>query len=234
MKTRYTAWDLKKIAIVTMTIDHAAISFLYWTGLWETPCGNGIYSAMRLIGRMAFPLYAFLIVQGFLHTKDVRHYQIRLAVLALASELPFNLLAGHSFFYPQRQNIGFLYLTAVLCMEILERKPDMLPAGKLAVILSACAAAFVLRADYGAEGLIFILILYFFRDDPLRRMWAGCIMLILMYRTDSGLASCIAFFFINRYNGEKGKGRGYLPYAVYPLHMLLLAALGELFYELYF
>ena len=233
MKSGYTAWDLKKIAIAAMISDHAAVSLLYWTGLCKSLYGNGVYTAMRLIGRMAFPLYAFLIVQGFFYTKNVKYYRMRLLLLALASEIPYNLVAGHSFFYPQGQNILFLFFTAVLCMGVLEQQ-DMQPFGKLAVLLSACAAVFILRPDYGLGGLIFILILYFFRGDPLKRVWAGCIVLLLMYRNDSGLASCIAFFFINRYNGEKGKDMGYLPYAVYPLHMLLLAALGEVFYGLYF
>ena len=114
MKSGYTAWDLKKIAIAAMISDHAAVSLLYWTGLCKSLYGNGVYTAMRLIGRMAFPLYAFLIVQGFFYTKNVKYYRMRLLLLALASEIPYNLVAGHSFFYPQGQNILFLFFTAVL------------------------------------------------------------------------------------------------------------------------
>ena len=125
---------LKLIAIITMLIDHTAATILDRT-LIARGLGNlsgdvqatqdflvqngtlyGIDMARRLIGRLAFPIFCFLLIEGFLHTRNVWKYAIRLGVFALISEIPFDLAFHAKFFYFQYQNVFFTLLIGVLVM----------------------------------------------------------------------------------------------------------------------
>lgn len=244
MRPGFTSSDLKWIAMGTMAVDHAAVMMLHGGGC-------GAETAMRLVGRMAFPLYAFMLVQGFLYTRDWRKYLKRLAILAVVSEIPFNLVAAGKVFGPQMQNtvvllcIGLAALAglravspegrnAVFPGDALRRNtlPGNFPDGLSAalVALSAMAAAWLLNADYGALGILFILVLYWFRYRPAERTFAGAAVLLLCEGPFYGPAAWIAFFFINRYNGEKGRDLGRLPYVFYPLHLLIIFAAGVFIY----
>ena len=115
---------LKMIAIVTMLIDHIGAAvlarLLMVNGLGELDQTNAdaimqwlsangalywTYTIMRMIGRVAFPIFCFLLVEGFLHTHDVKKYAMRLGLFALLSEIPFDLMYGGTWFYPVHQNL---------------------------------------------------------------------------------------------------------------------------------
>lgn len=265
MRSGFTSSDLKWIAMGTMAVDHAAVIMLHGGGC-------GAETAMRLAGRMAFPLYAFMLVQGFLYTRGWRKYLKRLAFLAVVSEIPFDLVAAGKAFWPQVQNtvvllcIGLAALaglraassgsqetsdgSSVLAQKIRTAAPEgrnadvpgdaprrntlpgNFPGGLSAALiaLSAMAAAWLLNADYGALGILFVLVLYWFRYRPAERTFAGAAVLLLCEGPFYGPAAWIAFFFINRYNGEKGRDLGRLPYVFYPLHLLILYAAGVFIY----
>lgn len=255
MYGRYTSEQLKKLAMGTMFIDHAAMVLIYNHGLNEmSPLLENTGLAMRLVGRMAFPLYAFLLVQGFLHTKNWAKYAARAAVFAVVSEIPFNLAAGGSLWYPAAQNTMMTMAVGLVCMKALSLAEDfgqrtgssrwigagtgntslLTPSGrKWAVkiwsffIVSACMGiAQILRTDYGASGILLILVFYYFRYRPSERMALGCAVLVLMYFNVFAFAAWIAFFFINRYNGERGQKLGYMPYLFYPAHLITLYLAG--------
>ena len=101
---------LKCIALITMIVDHTAYVLL--------TKGTHLYTVMRAIGRLAFPIYCFLITEGFLHTRDRKKYGIRLFLFALISELPWNLMNRGTLLY-EKQNVfltlllGYLGLCAV-------------------------------------------------------------------------------------------------------------------------
>ena len=101
---RFNGYDLKLIALITILIDHLGGSIL-WRYIVATHAYNdeilmGIYELMRYVGRMAFPLYCFLLVEGFLHTRNVAKYAGRLALFALISEIPFDLaISGEWWIY---------------------------------------------------------------------------------------------------------------------------------------
>ena len=234
MPARYSSEKLKKIAMGTMALDHGAAAIIYLHGLNEYPFLGELGLAMRLIGRMAFPLYAFLLVQGFLYTKIRKKYAARLGIFALISEIPFDLVAFGQVFDPGAQNTLFTILAGLLSLEAVARYQE---TGRAAALLAAgvwIAAAALLHADYGVMGVLFILTLYVFRDRPAERMVFGGAVLFFLSRDLYALASWIAFFFVNRYNGERGKPMGYVPYVFYPAHLLILYTAGELIYELYF
>lgn len=100
--------QLKGIAFGTMVVDHAAVMLLQETGT--------LYWSMRLIGRLAFPLYCFLLAEGFCHTRSAGRYLGRLAALAVVSEIPFNLLNRGAAADPMHQNVMFTLFLGLLAL----------------------------------------------------------------------------------------------------------------------
>ncbi len=215
---------LKMLAMITMLIDHIAHFILseipFFTKVWFTFAGKNIsfYYACRMIGRIAFPLFCFLLVEGFIHTSDRKKYAVRLLIFALLSELPWNFANSGSLLYSS-QNVMFTLLFGYLALCAMEH----LAADKfkqilvLAVIFVACT---FLKIDYGVRGLGLILIIYLFREKPIPQAIVGSCMI------PSGLVAGLAFIPINLYNGERGFMRGkiakYSAYIFYPLHILIL------------
>jgi hypothetical protein len=115
---------LKLIAIITMLIDHTAavvLEKIIVAGESSNTIAYDsvlyfIYVLMRMIGRLAFPIFCFLLVEGFLHTRSVRKYAIRLAAFALISEIPFDLALFGEPFYFNYQNVFFTLLIGLLVM----------------------------------------------------------------------------------------------------------------------
>ena len=216
---------LKLIAVVTMVIDHVAFVLLKDSTIILLQVGEKslkLYTLMRLIGRLAFPIYAFLLVEGFLYTKDRRKYGWRLFLFALISEIPWNLEHAGTWRYSS-QNVfftlflGFLGLCVIESFMKAEGRKRIVFAGFLAGLL---IVSVILKADYGCSGFGFILMMYLMRSAPVYRAVIGSC--FLSSRWKAGLA----FIPIALYNGKRGfiKGRftKVLFYAIYPAHILLL------------
>ncbi len=215
---------LKLLAIVSMLVDHLA-AFLWYDEPWCTDAWFSIghremsaYALMRMFGRIAFPLFAFLIVEGFQHTRNRKRYGIQLLIFALISELPWNLVHGGQFFY-RGQNVLFTLLLGYLGLCALERFRDD-KKKLLASLLGLLVVSIVLRADYGCSGYGFILLLYVLRNQQLVRAIIGCCVL------GSRWVAGTAFIPIALYNGKRGFVRGpvgkYFFYLFYPLHLLII------------
>lgn len=215
---------LKLLAIVSMLVDHLA-AFLWYDEPWCTDAWFSIghremsaYALMRMFGRIAFPLFAFLIVEGFQHTRNRKRYGIQLLIFALISELPWNLVHGGQFFY-RGQNVLFTLLLGYLGLCALERFRDD-KKKLLASMLGLLVVSIVLRADYGCSGYGFILLLYVLRNQQLVRAIIGCCVL------GSRWVAGTAFIPIALYNGKRGFVRGpvgkYFFYLFYPLHLLII------------
>lgn len=239
MKTRFTSFDLKIIAMGTMAIDHMAVAWIYLYGYGADPVWSKVGTAMRLVGRVAFPLYAFLLVQGFLHTGNWASYLRRLLGFSVLSEIPFNLVVSGRLFWPELQNTLVLFVIGLLCLKGLsaclegDGRLKNTPAAVL-IMAGGMALAEILRADYGAFGILFILAMYWFRYCPKERMMWGAAAMILSEGVFNGGAACTAFFLLNRYNGERGKDLGYFPYLFYPAHLLILYGAGVMIHGLHF
>lgn len=214
---------LKLIACLAMLIDHMA-AFLPgdFMNMKETlfMIGNKAVSLrmiMHYIGRMAFPLFAFLITEGFTHTHDRKKYGINLLIFALISEIPWNLVHTGELFY-SRQNVFFTLLIGYMGLCAIDLyKNDY----KKSIITLACllGVSLVLRADYTCFGFGFILLLYLLKDRYLMAI-LGCCML------PSRWIGGLAFIPILMYNGQRGfakaKWTKYAFYIFYPLHLLAL------------
>lgn len=241
MERKLTAAHLKWLALVTMFIDHFAatviekyayvnnIGLRYSIDVFSNSTSNLelAYFIMRLIGRLAFPIYIFLLVEGFMHTRDIKKYIARMAIFALISEIPFDLAFYGKFFETSHQNV-FITMTLGLCMlyslKFLGEKNTF--NRKILALASICLFYYFneyLRGDYGGYGIAFIAIIYIFRDQrPLQ-----VIMMAIMgvYQLTALLAGPIVYF----YNGDKGKqGNKYFFYGFYPAHLFILYLIERL------
>ena len=117
MKVRFcfSAEQLKNIALVSMVIDHAAVGLIEQSELASGAAWSLCGTAMRLVGRVAFPLFAFMIAEGAVHTRDRRWYALRLLLLAVISEIPFDLVAGGGGGFFLRGEHGFFRRTRIRC-----------------------------------------------------------------------------------------------------------------------
>ena len=212
---------LKTIALVSMIIDHVAfvLSGIFSKTLFSIGAKSySAYSIMRWIGRLAFPIYCFLLVEGFLHTKDRKKYALRLFIFALISEIPFNLANRMKLTY-SGQNVFFtlcLRCLGMMCVEYFRSdRPKMLFS-----LIALLAVSLLLKADYGITGFCFIMMMYALREQKILQAVVGCGIL------SSTWIAGLAFIPINLYNGERGfiKGRAlqYCYYAIYPVHFLIL------------
>lgn len=213
--------QLKGIAFGTMVVDHAAVMLLQETGT--------LYWSMRLIGRLAFPLYCFLLAEGFCHTRSAGRYLGRLAALAVLSEIPFNLLNRGAAADPMHQNVMF---TLFLGLLALWGNMTLQNRGKAfaGLLWCACMAALaeVFRTDYGWAGVALVVCLHRFRAAEVPRTVTGFATLMLGV-SPVEITALFSFALMNLYNGERGGGRGQrLFYLSYPLHLLVLWGVAQL------
>ena len=101
-KLEITGTGLKLIAVITMLIDHIGAGIIKYNELgYISIIGDmDLYTLLRAIGRMAFPIYCYMLVEGFVHTRNIWKYGLRLLAVAVISELPFNFLFYKAYLYP--------------------------------------------------------------------------------------------------------------------------------------
>lgn len=237
-----SGYALKWIAIVTMFIDHFACVFFegnYTSGNHQflNSCFQGneilffkVYEWMRSIGRLAFPIFVFLLVQGFMYTGDRKKYWARMFLFCLLSEIPFDLAFHGSWFNLEYQNVFFtlwIGLTLLIAMEWLQTNGKQ----KLQwlVIFGAILLAEGLQTDYGGHGIVLIVVFYLLRWDEKWRIVLGSFYEIFIIGWLEAPA-VIAFLPMHFYNGTKGKGMKYFFYLFYPLHLLFLYMANRLLF----
>ena len=213
------ATHLRILALVLMLLDH----------LWGTVVPGNDW--MTYAGRMAFPIFAFQAAEGYHHTHDFKGYCKRLALFALVSEIPFNLMISGSPIFPFHQNVMLTLLLGLLVC----RAWDQRKWWKAALLLLAGVVTF---PDYGVMGVLTVLMFHVLRDWK----WAQLLMLIAInwfgfegqhlilgtMEVPVQAFAILAFLPIALYSGEKGRGGRALQYGsyiFYPLHMLILGLL---------
>lgn len=228
---------LKIIAMATMFIDHAAIMLIKNGKLYgfdEALYQNAIalpeakswlifYKICRMIGRIAFPLFALLIVEGFRKSSNVFKYFVRIFVLALISEIPFNLMLFNKFFCFDLQNVLFTYLAALLmliCIKIVGQAQIFLHILFLAIGVTIC---YFLKTDYWLEGMLLIFVLYEFRHDLNAKCLAALVITLFSSVENFYGAGALSIIFIYFYDERKGYfDVKRFSYVFFPLHMLVL------------
>ncbi len=218
---------LKLIAIICMLIDHIGAHILSRipAALQKSmSIGSYSFSLYRLsrdVGRLAFPIFCFLIVEGFFHTRNRLKYGRNLLLFAFISELPWNYAHSGSLTHSS-QNVFFTLFLGFLGMcvfEYLKEHPFFLTMGLLILLFLSVK----LRADYDYRGYILLLLMYTLRENKPAQAVIGSCWLAFEWK------ACFAFLPINMYNGKRGFVHGpftkYFFYAFYPLHLLLLGYL---------
>ena len=238
---------LKMIAVITMLIDHSAATILErilvqmpsWAPAtvdnWEQ--WYRLDLLLRGIGRMAFPIYCFLLVEAFHYTHSRRKYAARLFVFALISEVPFDMALNQSVLEFSYNNVFFtLFLGLLVIMAadwVMERfSSDNLTSeiGRITLLvvigMVGCAlASYVISCDYGASGVIAIYIMYLLRSK--RELgFALAVVSLGVFSGELELLALLMLIPLHFYNGTRGKQHKYFFYAFYPLHLLLLALIA--------
>jgi len=235
--------SLHILAMVFMLADH----------LWATVIPGNQW--LTCIGRLAFPIFAFLIAEGYFHTANLRKYIKRLLIFALISEIPFNLMYGNSIIYPFHQNVIWTFLIAISLIHLNEavKKKNKLWL-RIVCAAGTTLLGFILgmitMVDYFGAGVLTVLAFYFFRG---RKWWQILAQAAALYYinveilgglyfelslfgeivevSQQGL-SLFALIPIWLYKGHKGidsPAFKYFCYAFYPAHMLILSFAARFF-----
>ena len=232
---------LHLFAMAAMTMDHLFVTLLPRCR-WLT-----------VVGRLAFPIFAFLVVEGYFHTRSVKKYMGRMLLFALISEVPFDLMLAGSVFDPGHQNVLWTLLLALLLIHWMENarrreEPWILPAVTGLSCVLAYVVGFALKVDYSGPGILMVLVFYFFRGSE---WWCYAIQTVLLYFLNRELgaagvnltlfghtlavaeqcAATLALIPIWLYRGRQGYHAKWLQYACYgfyPAHMIILYALQRL------
>ena len=227
---------LKWFAVLIMLVDHIGACLLevfvlnyYGVSPLAGRIDNlyfwlSLDSVLRGIGRAAFPIFCFLLVEGAVHTRSPRKYLLRLASFALISEIPFDLALHNQPFYWGTQNVFFTLLAGLLVIQAFQRSPGQEWRGMLALAVLG-AAAELCGTDYGAIGVAVIAVMYLLRERPLVMSILSLALLVLLNRQE--LCSIPAFLAMALYDGRRGRQPKYFFYVFYPVHLLLLWAAGN-------
>lgn len=222
---------LKFIAMITMLIDHiGAVVLLRYildmqghiSSVEQYNSMVTLYRVMRGIGRIAFPIYCFLLVEGFQKTRNLKKYILRLGVFALIAEVPFDLAFTARVFSLSYQSVMLTLLVGVLTMwgvSLLERHVKnkiLLVLGSALVIALGAGAAELMKTDYGYLGILCIMVLYALRRVKWMQILGGC----LVFSWE--VWAPVAFLPIAFYDGRRGLRLKYVFYLFYPLHLLIL------------
>ena len=238
VKLEMTSMLLHLIAMLSMLCDH----------LWGTVVPGNDW--LTCIGRISFPIFAFLIVEGYFHTKNLKKYAGRLLIFALISEIPFNLAMGSSIFYPIHQNVLWSFLISIGLIlwneKAKERKCWLRVLIGCASVLIGYLAGLLTMVDFYQAGVLTVLVFYFFRQ---RRWWGyigqfACLWYInvemlggfsyeillgketyFLSRQGFALLALIPIWLYRGKQGYHSKWWQYACYAFYPLHLLILGVI---------
>lgn len=221
---------LKIIAVILMLCDHLSMTVI---------AGHGW---LHSIGRLAFPIFAFLLVEGYFHTKNVKKYALRLLAFAFISEIPFDMMKTAYIFDPFSQNVFWTLLIGLLVIWAMDKAKEKgtvryFVTSFIAITLG-CLVSFVFMTDYLHAGVLTIILFYMFRGYNtvlffglivINNLLGGEVVVFdimgrqyeLAKQTLAALAMCPIWL----YNGKRGYSNKFIQYgfyAFYPIHMLII------------
>jgi len=204
-----TGSQLKILACLFMLIDHIG-SIIYPDQL--------IY---RVIGRLAFPLFAYLIVEGYHHTSDLKIYIKRFLIIGLIAEPIFDLSLHGSLFDWQHQNIFFTLAIGLIFIHFMDKFSTEKIIYKILLVFTMMILVIITKVDYGLYGILLIYSFYSFRENKFN-LFVGLATLNIIFGPHIQYFSMLALPLIYLYNGKKGISKKLVFYAFYPLHLILL------------
>lgn len=236
----------RKIETTSLSLHMMAMTFMLCDHLWGTVVPGNDW--LTCVGRLAFPIFAFLLVEGYFHTKNLKKYACRLFLFAVLSEIPFNLAMGSRLFYPIHQNVLWSFLISLGLIHWNEKAKQ---TGKMwlrclvggATILVGYIAGLLTMVDFYHAGILTVLVFYFFRR---KTWWCYLGQLLCLWHINVEMLGGFSYelqflgktqFFVRQgfallallpiwlYRGEQGYHSKWLQrtyYLFYPLHLLIL------------
>ena len=237
---------MKRFETTSASLHIMAMVFMLCDHLWGTVVAGNDW--LTCVGRLAFPIFAFLLVEGYFHTSNLKAYAKRLLLFALISEIPFNLAIGSRLFYPLHQNVLWSFL---LSLWLIHRNEKARKTGKLwrriltglATTALGAVLGLLTFVDYYHAGILTVLVFYFFRG---KTWWNYLGQLLGLYWINAEILGGLVYEFhlfgqtvsfhqqslallallpIWLYRGNRGhhsKAFQYLCYGFYPVHLLIL------------
>ena len=219
--------ELKLIAIISMLADHVNKALIY--PYLESNHGflAFISDVFDIIGRIAFPLFCFMLVEGYFKTRNRKKYLLKLLLFGVISEVPFDMFTTASFFNMNWNNVMFtlaLVLVTVWIIDTLKEKMQKRPKAlwylvSILIVLVMCIVSMSLSLDYEHHAILIGYFFYLFHDMPVFAIPFGY---ASMFKEPWAL---LGFGLTLTYNGERGKQHKMLYYWFYPVHLLILGLL---------
>lgn len=236
----------KRLELSSAMLHILAMALMLMDHLWATMLP--MQEWLTCAGRLAFPIFAFLIVEGYFHTRNFKRYIQRLTIFALLSEIPFNLMYSGVVCYPFHQNVIWTFLLGLLGIAIMEHvrkkdKPLLFLLTAAAVVILGYILGTLSMVDYYGMGVLTVFVFYFFRNWRWRCLLGQIIALywinvellggqfypisvlgmdLKFYQQSLALLALIPIWLYRGRQGYHSKGFQYFCYVFYPGHMLLL------------
>lgn len=229
----FDAFTLKIIAIFGMTLDHVGIAFGDYLPLWAK-------SLLYAFGGLTFPIMAYLVGEGYRHTKNFRNYALRLLIFALIAQIPYVWALNGPL------NILCTLLLGLMALHLIEKSNSRV----ISVIIVIIFTVATLFCDWPLMGVPMVLI-YYYQKNPLARVIIPVLfpyaligvqtvsLIMLGYDPLIGLPDVLyavvgcslSIPLLYRYNGQRGKPSKYFFYLYYPAHLIVIAVIRGLIFS---
>ena len=223
----FSGAQLKYIAFLSMLIDHVNKALMYPL-LTENGFLRYVSDVFDILGRVAFPLFMFFLVEGFFKTGNRFKYLLNLIAFGIISEIPFDLFQSAVLFQPNSNNVMFTLALALVMIWVIDElkvpKSYIIPPVlwfpvSIIIVITVCLLSMISGLDYEYHGILIAYFFYIFRNNPILSIIGGY---LSIFKTPWAL---LGFGLTLTYNGKRGKQNKILNYLFYPVHLLILGLL---------
>ena len=223
----FSGAQLKYIAFLSMLIDHVNKALIYPL-LTENGFLRYVSDVFDILGRVAFPIFMFFLVEGFFKTGNRFKYLLNLIVFGIISEIPFDLFQSAVLFQPNSNNVMFTLALALVMIWVIDElkvpKSYIIPPVlwfpvSIIIVITVCLLSMIWGLDYEYHGILIAYFFYIFRNNPILSIIGGY---LSIFKTPWAL---LGFGLTLTYNGKRGKQNKILNYLFYPVHLLILGLL---------
>ena len=223
----FSGAQLKYIAFLSMLIDHVNKALMYPL-ITENGFLRYVSDVFDILGRVAFPLFMFFLVEGFFKTGNRFKYLLNLIVFGIISEIPFDLFQSAVLLQPNSNNVMFTLALALVMIWVIDElkvpKSYIIPPVlwfpvSIIIVITVCLLSMIWGLDYEYHGILIAYFFYIFRNNPILSIIGGY---LSIFKTPWAL---LGFGLTLTYNGKRGKQNKILNYLFYPVHLLILGLL---------
>ena len=223
----FSGAQLKYIAFLSMLVDHVNKALMYPL-LTENGFLRYVSDVFDILGRVAFPIFMFFLVEGFFKTGNRFKYLLNLIIFGIISEIPFDLFQSAVLFQPNSNNVMFTLALALVMIWVIDElkvpKSYIIPPVlwfpvSIIIVITVCLLSMIWGLDYEYHGILIAYFFYIFRNNPILSIIGGY---LSIFKTPWAL---LGFGLTLTYNGKRGKQNKILNYLFYPVHLLILGLL---------